>query len=747
MTEYEVTFASRYIRLQFEKAVGSSVVKVLTEPITNSDDSYNDLMARNGPGAASAPGFGSIVIEMDRARRTFAIVDQAEGLDDRDMVERLTTYGDESAGRAGHKTRGLFGKGLRDVLFTQVNGQVRSIKDDSSYICKFRWRTKSGKDRFPFVEVQRGPRVSRELRESWGIVGNGTRVEFTLRKDLHMPQFDKLSERLENFYMLRLITANPDREVKLRLRRSGSVADERVIRHVPPAASSSATLSTKAWTLSFDGHDIRVSAELNVFGDDMVQAENGYEEREGGLLVFDENEAVLDLTLFGFDAEPAAARLFGTLRLEGVGALIRQKLNAAVPEEILTETRDGFDTKHQLYRQLRQQVDDWLKPFIEDERRRRAGSVENLSAATKKRHEEAFSRLNSLYRRLLGESTGGGIGPAARHISTNLPLEFRWKTLVLQIGAMLPAQLLVNTDLVRPGELVRIDVDDPNVMYPIENEIPVPEPPPDNRTVVIGVKLESIRAGETRVTARCSSAEAELACSVVDEEVPDLTSGLAFHPETLTLRDGERTRIKLFADLRLVRGAETVEITSGNPKIEITPSASWDAITSHVIRTAISVVGRGKGEDGVITAKSDTIEAIALVEVQSRRRKRREGGRFRGYKFQQRPDRKVQVMSDLEGYVIVNLADPTNRLYFGSDVVQATKRLEESPESRTLLADLILDECLQLAVSDAYNKGKLRQRLDTISDIRNYVAEQRFEIGAEIHRLITGKRLPAPVRR
>jgi len=105
------------------------------------------------------------------------------------------------------------------------------------------------------------------------------------------------------------------------------------------------------------------------------------------------------------------------------------------------------------------------------------------------------------------------------------------------------------------------------------------------------------------------------------------------------------------------------------------------------------------------------------------------------------------VTSDPGGNVIINLSDPTNRLYFGSDVGEATKRIEESAESRMLLADRVLDECLHLSVSDAYTKGKLPPRLDTITDIRNYVAEQRFEIGAEIYRLFTGKRPPAPVRR
>ncbi|PZR64025.1 MAG: hypothetical protein DLM71_04095 [Chloroflexi bacterium] len=70
MPEYDITFDKNYIRRQFEKAVGRSVVKVLTEPMTNSDDSYERLKAL---GLDALPGFGEIVVEYDRTNRAFAI--------------------------------------------------------------------------------------------------------------------------------------------------------------------------------------------------------------------------------------------------------------------------------------------------------------------------------------------------------------------------------------------------------------------------------------------------------------------------------------------------------------------------------------------------------------------------------------------------------------------------------------------------------------------------------------------------
>jgi len=221
---------------------------------------------------------------------------------------------------------------------------------------------------------------------------------------------------------------------------------------------------------------------------------------------------------------------------------------------------------------------------------------------------------------------------------------------------------------------------------------------------------------------------------------------LAFLPDVLLVRDGERARTKLFGDLRVIPSAQAVEVSSDNPRIEVQLDPSWEAVTADVVRTRVVVVGRGKGEEGLLTAQAGAIEALAAVEVVSKKKRRPEGGHFKGYRFQEISGRKIQTTSDSEGFVIINLLDPTNCSYFGTTPAQATKSVEQRPASQTLLADLILDECLQQAVADAYNKGKLRQRFptDPLTDIRSYIAEQRFEIGSEIHRLFTGSSIPRP---
>jgi hypothetical protein len=184
MPEYPLQFATRQIRRAFERAIGRSIPKILTELITNADDSYRRLSQAGMPVEDPAP----ITVLFDKRRKRFTVVDRAEGLTDEEMKDRFVVYGQESADRSrGLRTRSLFGKGLRDVLFTQHLGQVKSIKDGKFFNCRFRWKQVEGQER-PVVEIKSPSRVTPELREALGIPANGTSVELQLAEGVRNPQ-------------------------------------------------------------------------------------------------------------------------------------------------------------------------------------------------------------------------------------------------------------------------------------------------------------------------------------------------------------------------------------------------------------------------------------------------------------------------------------------------------------------------------------------------------------------------------
>jgi len=198
MTRFELEVSERFLRRTFEKGVARSLSKILAELITNSDDSYKRL---GSTGSSETPGKPRVIrIVAERAKRRFSVVDQAQGLTVVEMKERFVEYGKESGdAKRGYQTRSLFGKGLRDVLFTQKFGVVKSIKDGKSAIAEFGWRARKGTERRPTIDIDPGPKVTSEFRKGLGILGNGTRVEFQLREHVPFRRHEALCDRIRNF--------------------------------------------------------------------------------------------------------------------------------------------------------------------------------------------------------------------------------------------------------------------------------------------------------------------------------------------------------------------------------------------------------------------------------------------------------------------------------------------------------------------------------------------------------------------
>ena len=250
-----------------------------------------------------------------------------------------------------------------------------------------------------------------------------------------------------------------------------------------------------------------------------------------------------------------------------------------------------------------------------------------------------------------------------------------------------------------------------------------------------------MRVGDAVVSASIADANTDLDCSVFEEAVPDLPAGLAFVPELATVPDGERTRLTLYADLRTIDGETPLTVESDNTRVEVVdPSPTWQALNAFVVRADVQVRGSGKGEEAILTASVGSHKAEAYVRVVSRKERPKTGGHFRGYEFQHL-GRQLPAEIDSRGIVVINLAEPTNQMYFGSDAENAVRAVEKSQASATLLAELVLGVCLQAAVSEAYERGKLKVRFPRApaTDIAVHIAEQRFAVGLGIHRLFVGQ--------
>lgn len=735
MTEFELQFATRQVRRTFERAIGKNVVKILTELITNSDDSYrrieqHEAGRRNLAGDEPRP----ILILFERGRRRIAVVDNAEGLTDQEMQQRFVTYGQDSSDRSrGFRTRSLFGKGLRDVLFTQHNGQVKSIKGDHLFNCRFKWRDAAGNER-PVIDIRPPARVTPDIREALRIPDAGTHVEFVLRDDVPNPQPDRLQEALSRFYMLRMINSSPHREVVMLVQGRGGSLEERHLGYRFPNWEIQERFEDRLTTDL--NSQVRVEGEIGVCAEEMTQGEVGYADREGGLLVLDEDDAVLDLHLFGFDEDPAARRIAGILRLIGAGEYIRTKLNLREPEEVLTETRDGFDKQHPFYRQLQVAIRPHLEPVVGRLRKLGPTPQVNLSERTRRRHQEALDILNQLASEMLGKQAPVPIVPVNRLIPPAEGIAFVNPHITIRSGIITPCALLINMGLVSPTDTVQLTSTSPDIRVQPAALSLAGESDAGAVTVKI-VRLASESPGVTaHVTATWKQVNAQLEVTCTGRDVITPVNGLEFEREAYSVRIRARRSLRLFVDAATIPVGSEILWLAERQAVELSvPRISFkesDLITPKVGCIEANVIGKALVRDVIVSATCREYSAGTKVSVVKRTREdSSRGGLFRGYKFQPL-ERKVQTQFTPDGYILINTKDPVNFRYFGDDPGSA---VEEYAHCQVRLADLILNECLQIMVSQALQTGHLDTRFpDNLDiDVRNYVDEKKFEIGPAVH--------------
>jgi hypothetical protein len=739
MPEYELEWATRQIKRTFARAIQRSIPKILAELVTNADDSYRRLVqaARQKGLESPIPDPAPVLILFERDKRRFSVIDRAEGLTDEEMKDRFVPYGVESADRGrGFRTRSLFGKGLRDVLFTQHHGQVKSVKGDRFYNCRFRWKKVANQEK-PVIDIKPPTRVTKDLRTALDIPADGTLVEFQLAENVANPQPKKLLEDLQRFYMLRMITSSPHREVVLKVvgRRGQPVLEEAVAYRFPELTN------TVQWQdeLRTDSQlQIHVEGDVGVAEKEMTQGEVGYVEREGGLLVLDEDDAVLDLHLFGFDDDPAARRILGTLRLAGAGEYIRAKLNQAEPEEVLTETRDGFDKNHPFYRALRELVQPRLAPMVADLRRMGPEPKGRLSDRVRERHQQALDILNRLASQLLGKTARVPVLPSTLRTPPADGIAFVAEHISVQTGVVTPAALLVNTALVEASDIITVKSDGPEIaVWPDTLRVSGDEGSGDVTVKIIRVRSETPGVSG-KITATWKETRASMDVTTTEREVVTPINGLEFQRDEYAVRVAATRNMRLFVDLDKIPLGSEISVVSDSAAVKVLDNRAVltekALVTPRVGAVEIAVKGVQLTRDTMLTAMHSRYVAGARVSV-VRKKEDPQGrqGLFKDIKFLP-IDRKVQSLFLADGIILINTKDPVNLRYFGDEPSEA---VEKNVHCQVRLADLILNECLWILVSQALEGGRLDRRFpdNPEMDVRTYSDEQKFEIGPEIHKL------------
>ena len=725
-----------------KKAMQKSYLKVLTEPITNSDDSYKRLNTTERK---------PIFIYVTKREKKFEIVDYGEGLDRTQMKDIFPLYGQEVE---THDTtsRGLFCQGLSDVLFTRdKGGHVWSIRNDEVFHTKFIWKTeKIGRRTEKIRKVRIEPRkikAGKKWREKLKIPqGNGTNVAFHFT-EAKFPHEEEIAKKLCNFYMLRFITSNPLREVKLIFLENNKPAREISIEYVPLKGKELGEIDTEITYKRYP--KIKVKGKLFISDEELPQYEAG-EDRVGGLLIHDEYRNVYDLTLFGYDDNPHAKKFFGYLELssdyklgniKGFKQILRNELNEG--EEILTDTRDGFfrsRKKSSFYYKLREAVDGWLKKFVEEEIEKQSQEHSNLSNESIQAQEKAWNILNKLYAKY-NEIPSLGNDPGKKDKKPENGLEFDRKSSIITGNKKYYIGLRVDVEKIPLGSKVKIFSTDNLRSKPKYIEVKRGNKFGIFRKNIFieGHLPESKTREKAKLLASYDRYQSRVDITITKEEIYTPKEGFEFNPKEYRSKPGNVNKLCLYIDKEIIPIGTVVEfeVIEGR-KIRL---VEFDEITfsqNHIMNDSIGIIkipyiGYEDQEKGRIRAYVNSKESFAKIRITYEEPK--EGGKmFEGWEYKPLPTpletyynedtRKIEINADVE----------INRKFLGKDYSEATWRYENFLHCQILIAERILDECITATISKAYADGKpiFSDSVDPLQAVRRRIAEEKKRISPRV---------------
>jgi hypothetical protein len=483
---FEPVNAAREDRRQANEALGRSFCRTLAEPITNSDSSAKrkhnlphssglvemmlatpkgTLLDTSGMKARLAGKYPkrSITLEVvtnklhGRPPGQIAIIDLAEGMSSVTLRSALDEIGgDKLFLSGGTEGRNLFGRGLSDFLRAHSDARVSTYDGNELTTATGVWP--SGKRWRIEMDPKESP-TTIDLKKAGLTPGHtGTVVSCVVRDRTrcHIPDDPNIVHRLSNFYMLRLIAADPNVDLILRQYRSAPAPTENRIQYDFPVGQ---VIESFTKTLTPRGllpkQPIKVDFLVARSDRKLRGLDTDRDARESGLVIVDDLGAVYDLTFSDPDYEKAdfLQHLYGIVRVHGLRKILEDYLNSPdFPTLPLRIDRDGFNTDHEFSKALLGFISDVLRPYYEHERRlEEEKNKGQLSAETKKRIDDALKELNKYFKEITGK-TGPGDGPGRNEPEEPSEwAEFSPKKVRLVAGRPRQVLLLVREDIGRDG--------------------------------------------------------------------------------------------------------------------------------------------------------------------------------------------------------------------------------------------------------------------------------------------------------
>ncbi|MCK9399801.1 MAG: hypothetical protein M0Q51_07365 [Bacteroidales bacterium] len=569
-----------------------------------------------------------------------------------------------------------------------------------------------------------------ELRSIHGINVNGTIAYFKVNPQTGgiVPQFETVQRELANNYLLRKIMTNSKREVKLI---NVDAKDDRPLRYRMPQGKE---ILLDDFIITFNPYgDFPIHLSISRSEKALTQAGD---DRDGGLLILDDQDVVLGISLFKYDNEPLASHLFGEVIIKRFRELLDNE------EPVLSEERDGLVTRHPFCKLLISEIEKRIEQKVKEEKLRT--QKEEQSKVDKDeaiRYKKAFGILN----KIAEDEVESGI-KLGQEIGSEIPdppngFCIYPSSAQITVGKRYSFQLHLNTKVIPHGSIINIICSNSRITV-LTSEIKILE---DDRSGILR-KYISIEGLEPNIdgTLRASIGNniTEAKVFVVPEKELLLDEGMVFQPESITLRPNQPRRIYLLVYIKIIEGGSVINISSDNDSIHISKNEiivnEADALR-HIAKYELDIWGEGAGQDAIITAEYQNV--IALLEIRIRSKElpdeKDRKGMFNEPEFNDEPEPPQRTSYSPEtGKVIIYVNFPSVLHYVGNNC-----QYRKSLPAQVLIADLVSERCFhEIAKKKVEMSGALNPRhiYDLIQRNANELSKKH---GKKVHESLVDQKL------
>ena len=596
-------------KLMDQKSIfGQNFVEMVAEIITNADDSYSRIEEQTGDYSPK-----KINIYFDRRKDEFVVVDFAEGMGEKELTSIFKKYADDTSNTNDtNKVRGMFGRGATDVLIesslVQKENFLVSFKGEEATKLVFKFDENSNKS---FTRESLKEEQANYYRKEYNVVGNGTIVKFGTGRKYPKDVINAISD----YYMLRFIFDNDNRNIMF------YDLNEQTTTHVKNDMSYfnyCDVLCEETFYIKYK--DNKLKANLKIVNNP-DKTPNHY------ILIYDEKKAVYEDTCFNRDKEAGIDKIEGRLEINGLTTFAKKMMNE-FGETIITPTRDGFEIKHDFYKDLKNKVDKYIinacSMVVQIPEKSKSGMRE------KKEWRNFFKDINKYFKDELEIDIDGGDGEKIEEPPIE-GLKFVRNNVPVKIGKHYLIKLLINPELIIPGSLIQIKHDGDYINIAQDKIIFMNNNGEEVPSILVDLYGVNETDSQQFITAYCGSYESNLFYDVKNEEIHLPAYGFEFYPGELRKKPEVTRTATMYVDTnKFVIGSE-IKIENSNSDIQIEDKnlliKEEYLVNENIAKIPLDITGGILGKTYYITAvlNSRKIDFPIIIQDQEDTTKNKSG--------------------------------------------------------------------------------------------------------------------------